>query len=42
MRKTGNIRKIQEFLGHKFVSTTKIYTGVTREDLVECAKLLSV
>ena len=42
MRKTGNIRKIQEFLGHKFVSTTQIYTGVTKEDLVECAELLSV
>ena len=42
MRKTGNIRKIQEFLGHKFVSTTQIYTGVTKEDLLECAELLSV
>ena len=41
MQKTGNIRKVQEFLGHKFVSTTQIYTGVTKEDLVECAELLA-
>jgi len=42
LRKTGNIRKVQEFLGHKFVSTTQIYTGITKEDLVECAELLTV
>ena len=42
MRKTNNIRKVQEFLGHKFVSTTQIYTGVTKEDLAECAELLTV
>jgi len=41
MRKTNNIRKVQEFLGHKFVSTTQIYTGVTKEDLAECAELLA-
>lgn len=41
MKKCGNIRKVQEFLGHKFVSTTQIYTGVTKEDLAECAELLS-
>jgi len=41
MKKCGNIRKVQEFLGHKFVSTTQIYTGVTKEDLVECAELLA-
>ena len=42
MNKTNNIRKVQEFLGHKFVSTTQIYTAVTKEDLVECAELLTV
>jgi len=42
LRKTGNLRKVQEFLGHKFVSTTQIYTGITKEDLVECAELLTV
>lgn len=41
MRKTNNIRKVQEFLGHKFVSTTQVYTGITKEDLEECAELLS-
>lgn len=40
MKKTNNIRKVQEFLGHKFISTTQIYTGVTKEDLQECAELL--
>lgn len=42
MKKTNNIRKVQEFLGHKFVSTTQIYTGITKEDLEECAELLTV
>lgn len=42
LKKTSNIRKVQEFLGHKFVSTTQIYTGITKEDLVECAELLAV
>ena len=42
MKKTNNIRKVQEFLGHKFVSTTQIYTGVTKEDLKECSDLLSM
>jgi len=42
MKRTGNIRKVQEYLGHKFVSTTQIYTGVTKEDLVECSELLCV
>jgi len=41
MRKTGNIRKVQEYLGHSFVTTTQIYTHVTTEDLEECAELLS-
>jgi len=42
MRKTNNIRKVQEFLGHKFVSTTQVYTAITKEDLVECSELLTV
>lgn len=42
MKKTNNIRKVQEFLGHKFVSTTQVYTGITKEDLQECAELLTV
>ncbi len=42
MRKTNNIRKVQEFLGHKFVSTTQIYTHVSKEELAECAELLAV
>ena len=40
MRKKGNIRWVQEFLGHKFITTTQIYCGVTKEDMVECANLL--
>src|SRR3989338_7372646 len=42
MRKTNNIRKVQEFLGHNNITTTQIYTHVTKEELRECAELLSV
>ena len=42
MRKTKNIRQVQEFLGHSFVTTTQIYTHVTKEELQECAELLSI
>jgi len=42
MRKTNNIRKVQEFLGHNQVTTTQIYTHVTKEDLQECAELLTI
>ncbi len=42
MKKTNNIRKVQEFLGHKYVSTTQIYTAITKEDLAECAELLTI
>lgn len=40
MRKTKNIRQVQEFLGHRFVTTTQIYTHVTKDELRECAELL--
>lgn len=42
MRKTGNIRQVQEFLGHSFVTTTQIYTHVTKEELRNCAELLVI
>lgn len=35
LRETGNIRKVQEFLGHSDVSTTMIYTQVLAEDVAE-------
>ncbi len=40
MRKTKNIRQVQEFLGHRFITTTQIYTHVTKDELRECAELL--
>ena len=40
MRKTKNIRQVQEFFGHRFVTTTQIYTHVTKDELRECAELL--
>ncbi len=42
MRKTNNIRQVQEFLGHSFVTTTQIYTHVTKEELRNCAELLNI
>lgn len=42
MRKTGNIRQVQEFLGHNYVTTTQIYTHVTKEELRNCAELLQI
>ncbi len=42
MRKTGNIRQVQEYLGHSFVTTTQIYTHVTKEELRNCAELLII
>jgi site-specific recombinase XerD len=42
MRKTKNIRQVQEFLGHRFITTTQIYTHVTKEELRRCAELLTL
>ena len=42
MRKTKNIRQVQEFLGHSYVTTTQIYTHVTKEELRNCAELLAI
>ncbi len=42
MRKTKNIRQVQEFLGHSFVTTTQIYTHVTKKELQESAELLTI
>jgi len=33
LRKGANIREVQEFLGHKRITTTEIYTRVVKEDL---------
>jgi len=40
IRRTNNIRKVQEFLGHRFITTTQIYTHITKDELRECAELL--
>ena len=40
IRKTNNIRKVQEFLGHRSITTTQIYTHITKDELRECAELL--
>jgi len=40
MRGIRNIRQVQEFLGHRFITTTQIYTHVTKDELRECAELL--
>ena len=41
IRKTNNIRKVQEFLGHRSITTTQIYTHITKAELRECAELLA-
>lgn len=40
MRGTKNIRQVQEFLGHRFITTTQIYTHVTKDELRTCAEML--
>ena len=42
LKKHGNIRVVQSFLGHSNVRTTQRYTGVTKEDVMEAAELLTV
>jgi len=42
LRRTGNIRLVQEFLGHSFVSTTQRYTHITKDDLQAGAEALAV
>ena len=39
-RTNGNIRYVQEFLGHASITSTQIYTGITKDQLQECAELL--
>ncbi len=41
LNKTKNIRLVQEFLGHADISTTMIYTHVTRDQIAEAAESLS-
>lgn len=42
LNKTKNIRLVQEFLGHRDVSTTMVYTHVTKEQIAEAAEALSL
>ena len=38
----GNIRLVQEILGHSFISTTQIYTHLTKDDMRQGVELLTV
>ena len=41
LRKTQNLRIVQEYLGHSRVTTTQIYTQLTTNDLKPAAELLA-
>jgi len=40
LRRTGNIRLVQRFLGHASIGTTEIYTHVVFDDLAEAVERL--
>lgn len=42
LRKGANIRVVQELLGHRALSSTMVYTGVTNKDLLETHKKMMV
>ncbi|HYE22529.1 MAG TPA: tyrosine-type recombinase/integrase [Verrucomicrobiae bacterium] len=41
-KKTGDLKKIKDLLGHSRLDTTNIYTHSTKEDLQKAAELLSI